>query len=162
MISVTQTKNPGLPVPVNLTRSFKFSPADRAQIKRNPFYINKDTSGTFKQPHGCSDVTLSSQHQELHERNAQTIGWSAPLAGKLKETRLLLPTRPSMGASGASRWQTPLWPVDRIQEQSRVSVERNCEFRIVGPQVSKGARQLNRSQTFSLRLTTEQAPPPPL
>ena len=82
----------------------------------------------------AGDVTLSSKRQELHEQIAQTTGWSAPLAGKLKETRLLLPTRPSMGTSGASRWQTPLWPVDRIQEQSRVSVERNCDFRIVGEQ----------------------------
>jgi hypothetical protein len=79
-------------------------------------------------------LTLSSKRQDLHEHNAQTTGWSAPLAGKVKETRLLLPTRPSMGTSGASRWQAPLWPVDRIQEQSRVSVERNCDFRIVGEQ----------------------------
>jgi hypothetical protein len=121
-------------VPLNLTRSFKFSPANRANVKRNPLYIHKDTSGTFTQPHGCGDVTLSSQRQELHEYNAQTTGWSAPLAGKVKETRLLLPTRPSMGTSGASRWQAPVWPVDRIQEQSRVSEERSCDFRIVGEQ----------------------------
>jgi hypothetical protein len=75
MILVTQAKDAGLPVPVNLTRAFKFSPADRAYIKRNPYYVNKDTSCTFKQPHGCGDVTLSSQRQELHEHNTQTTGW---------------------------------------------------------------------------------------
>ena len=134
MILITQAIDAGLPVPVNLTRSFKFSAADRANVRRNPFYINKDTSGTLKLPHGCGDATLSTIRQELHEYNAQTTAWSAPLAGKVKETRLLLPTRPSMGTSGASRWQAPLWPVDKIQEQSRMSVEKSCDFRIVGEQ----------------------------
>ena len=137
MLSRFQAMDAGLPVPAHLTRAFKFTKAQRAYVKRNRYVLPPDLDTfTFKSPHGDGGPELAAQRKELHERNAVTTGWSAPLAGKLNDTRLLLPTSPIGGLSGGSRWQTSVWPVGPLNRQTSVSAARISDPRVVDERMS--------------------------
>jgi hypothetical protein len=133
MISVFHCADAGVPKPAHLNRSFVFTPAQRAFVKRNPYFHPEDLdTSSFKVPHGYGDPTLAAQRATFHSNNAVSTGWTAPLAGPLKKTRLLLPTSPIGGLSSSSRWQTPVWPINSQMEQTRVSAEKKNDLRVVG------------------------------
>jgi hypothetical protein len=125
MISVFHCADAGVPKPAHLNRSFVFTPAQRAFVKRNPYFHPEDLdTSPFKVPHGYGDPTLAAQRATFHSNNAVSTGWTAPLAGPLNKTRLLLSTSPIGGLSSSSRWQTPVWPINSQMEQTRVSAEK--------------------------------------
>jgi hypothetical protein len=140
MITIFNCEDAGLHKPAHLTRSFKFTQAQRAYAKRNPYYHPEDLDdSSFKVPHGYGDPTLAAQRSTFHSANAISTGWTAPVAGPLNNTRLLLPTSPlNRGFSSGSRWQTPVWPLNNQMEQTRKSVEKTKSVpRVVGERMGE-------------------------
>jgi len=140
MITIFNCEDAGLPKPAHLYRSFKFTQKQRAYAKRNPYYHPEDLDdSSFKVPHGFGDPTLAGQRSTFHKNNSISTGWTAPVAGPLNNTRLLLPTSPlDRGLSSGSRWQTPVWPLNNQMEQTRKSVEKTKSVpRVVGERMGE-------------------------
>ena len=116
--TMVQAKDAGLPIPEHMSRSFKFSEADRAFVKRNWYDLPIADFKTFKIPHGDGGTEVYKQRLQDRQAGYRVSGVTAPLAGPLGKIRPLLPTIPV----GREHYRTPAWPLDQERKQVNVPV----------------------------------------